>query len=80
MDTRDERKRTYRRGIEKAVPTVKSETSCGLVMRIEITCLLTIWQSLFRGHDFYPGLLTEHRKPLVNVKGKHQVLKQDDYQ
>jgi hypothetical protein len=32
---------------------------------------------LLRGHDFYPGLLTEHRKPVVNAKGKVQVVKDE---
>jgi hypothetical protein len=43
-----------------------------LGMSIAITCLLAIWQSLFRGHDFYLGLFVERRKPQVTAKGKHQ--------
>ena len=42
---------------------------------IAVTCLLAMWQSLFRGHDFYPGLFMEHGKPYSNVKGKVQVEK-----
>ena len=34
-----------------------------------------MWQSLLRGHDFYPGLFAERRKPHVNAKGKAQVRK-----
>ena len=37
---------------------------------IAVTCLLAMWQSLFRGHDFYSGLFAEHRKPHGNVKRK----------
>ena len=33
------------------------------------TCLLAMWQPLLRGHDFYPGLFVERRKPYNNVKG-----------
>ena len=40
-----------------------------------VTCLLALWQSLFRRHDFYSGLFEEHRKPLDNAKGKHQAMK-----
>ncbi len=39
------------------------------------TCLLTMWQTLFRRHDFYPGLFAERRKPNADVKGKVQAIK-----
>ncbi len=32
-------------------------------------------QSLFRRHEFYPGLFAERRKPHVNAKGKVQAVK-----
>lgn len=35
---------------------------------IAVTCLLAMWQSLFRWHDFYSGLFVEHRKPHGNAK------------
>ncbi len=38
-----------------------------------VTCLLALWQSLFRRHDFYPGLFAGHGKPLVDEKRKAQV-------
>jgi hypothetical protein len=41
-----------------------------LGISIAVTCLLAMWQSLFRGHDFYSGLFVEHRKPHDNVKRK----------
>ncbi len=75
MDKRDERKRTFRRRIEKAVLTVKIKASCGLVKSIAKACLLAMRQSLFRRHEFYPGLFAERRKPHVNVKGKVQAVK-----
>ena len=37
---------------------------------IAVTCLLAIWQSLFRRHDFYLGLIVERRKPYGNAKRK----------
>ena len=36
------------------------------------TYLLAMRQPLWRGHEFFPGLFTERRKPHGNIKGKHQ--------
>jgi len=35
---------------------------------ITVTCLLVMWQSSLRRHDFYLGLFLERRKPFVAVK------------
>jgi len=75
MDKRDERKRTFRRSIEKSGLAVKSRVSRNPVTSMVATCLPAMWQPLLRGHDFYPGLFAERRKPHVNVKGKAQVRK-----
>ncbi len=48
----------------------KSRHRAVLEISKAVTCLLALWQSLFRGHDFYPGLFVEHRKPHGNVKRK----------
>jgi 4-hydroxyphenylpyruvate dioxygenase-like putative hemolysin len=49
--------------------------SRNLVMNMAVTCLLAIWQTLYRRYDFYPGLFAERRKPYVDVKGKVQAIK-----
>ena len=57
----------------------KPRHRAALGISVRETCLLLTWQTLFRGHDFYPGLFVERRKPHVNEKeerkGKQQVLK-----
>ena len=41
-----------------------------LGISVTVTCLLVTWQTLLRGHDLYPGLFVEHRKPHDNAKRK----------
>ncbi len=48
----------------------KPRCFANLGMNIAVTCLLAMWQSLFRGHEFYLGLFVERRKPFVDAKGK----------
>ena len=53
----------------------KTRLSWNLVMNMAVTCLLAMWQTLHRRHDFYLGLFAERRKPYVDVKGKVQAIK-----
>jgi hypothetical protein len=46
---------------------------------IAVTCLLAIWQSSLRRHDFYLGLLLEHGKSDIDVKEKVQVRRWQGY-
>ncbi len=41
-------------------------------MSATVTCLLVAWQASLRKHDFYPGFITERRKPDNDDKGKVQ--------
>ena len=75
MDKRDERKRTFDEASRKIYILSKPRHLAVLGISIAVTCLLAMWQSLLRRHDFYPGLFVEHRKPHVNAKGKHQALR-----
>lgn len=48
----------------------KPRHSAVLGISIAVTCLLAMWQSLLRRHEFYPGLFVERRKPHDNAKRK----------
>ena len=67
---RDERKRTFDEASRKRYLLSKSRHSAVLEKSIAVTCLLAMWQSLLRRHDFYSGLFVEHRKPHDNAKRK----------
>ena len=47
---------------------------------IAVTCLLAMWQSLFRGHDFIQACLWNTGSLIVMLKGKLKSARQDNYQ
>ena len=53
-------------------PSVKTAGYLCRRRNIADTCLLAIWQTSYKRHDFYSGLFMEQRKSCKNEKGKAQ--------